>query len=41
MKIVVWRGVIVDYLFIAPFLGSGDIVIAADARELKRYWDRP
>lgn len=41
MKIVVWRGVIIDYLFISPFLDGFEVFFMANADELKRYWNRP
>lgn len=37
MLIVVWRGVIVDYLSICRHLGC-EIVREANADELKQYW---
>lgn len=39
ITIVVWRGVIVDYMFITHLIGENEIIIPAKAEEIKAYWD--
>ena len=40
MRIVVWRGVIVDYMLITDLIGNGEVIRSATAEEIKRYWSR-
>ena len=39
MTIVVWRGVIVDYLLVRDWIGENEIIIPATSDEIRRYWD--
>lgn len=41
MRIVVWRGIIVDYVFITQFIDGFEVFGMANAEEIKRYWNRP
>jgi len=40
MNIIVWRGVIINYLLITDLIGSGETIRQATKEELKRYWER-
>ena len=39
MSIVVWRGVIVDYMLITGLIGNGEVIRQATQGEIKRYWN--
>ena len=39
ITIVVWRGVIVDYMFITGLIGENEIIVPARPGEIKAYWD--
>ena len=36
-----WRGIIVDYVFITQFIDGFEVFGMANADEIKRYWNRP
>jgi len=38
MSIVVWRGLIVDYMLITGLIGNGEVIRQANKDEIKRYW---
>lgn len=39
MTIVVWRGVIVDYMLITRVIGENEVIFPARPDEIKQYWD--
>lgn len=41
MCIVIWRGVIVDYMMMRDLIGVNEVITPANQSELKMYYDRP